>query len=616
MIRQNHPAKDRIHRNPFGTPAMADKKPRIEPDDPRARHDDHVSMIEAPPTAISGILRRLGPGLIIAGSIVGSGELIATTKVGAVAGFSLLWLILIGCVIKVFAQIEFGRYSVIHGRTAMDGMNEVPGPRLGANWLIWYWCAMFLASLGQLGGIVGGVGQALAISAPLTEYGQQYNVIRESQVELKRRKFELEKSPSPDLAEKVATLEATVEQQLQSLNLDASDDLDAPRDALIWATIITVITAALLYIGHYGFIQTFATVMVASFTLVTIVNVFGLQSHPDWAISWSDIRTGLSFGLPAETGKPGTTPLGVALAAFGIIGVGASELVAYPYWCLEKGYARFVGPRDDSAAWGERARGWMRVMYWDAWCSMVVYTFATIAFYLLGASVLSRSNLDPSGSEMIRTLSVMYAPVFGNWAKLLFLFGAFAVLYSTFFVAIAGNTRVVADAMRVVKLREDTVDSRRRWIGRLSVIFPFFCLTVYALNPEPVKLVLLGGLMQAIMLPMLAGATLYFRYRRNDARVTPGRVWDVFLAISALGLLITGVWAAKTEIQNVAEKLSSSAASPATDAAPPVPEKPSAQTDGWQLIFGNPRLSHFDPAAAQVERVFRSGTLALIVPCV
>ena len=41
----------------------------------------------------------------------------------------------------------------------------------------------------------------------------------------------------------------------------------------------------------------------------------------------------------------------VAFAAFGIIGVGASELIYYPYWCLEKGYASFVttpganGPR-------------------------------------------------------------------------------------------------------------------------------------------------------------------------------------------------------------------------------------------------------------------------------
>jgi len=87
------------------------------------------SEIQAPPQTIAGILRRLGPGLIIAASIVGSGELIATTKTGAEAGFALLWLIIIGCVIKVFVQVEFGRYAICTGRTSIDGMNELPGPR-------------------------------------------------------------------------------------------------------------------------------------------------------------------------------------------------------------------------------------------------------------------------------------------------------------------------------------------------------------------------------------------------------------------------------------------------------------------------------------------------------
>ena len=54
-----------------------------------------------PPKGLKGILRYLGPGLIIAASIVGSGELIATTKTGAEAGIDLLWLIILGCVIKV-----------------------------------------------------------------------------------------------------------------------------------------------------------------------------------------------------------------------------------------------------------------------------------------------------------------------------------------------------------------------------------------------------------------------------------------------------------------------------------------------------------------------------------
>ena len=130
--------------------------------------DQPPAGIEQPPHTLAGIVRRLGPGLIIAGSIVGSGELVATTKTGAVAGFWLLWLILIGCVIKLFAQVEFGRYTISSGKATMEALDEVPGPRLKVNWILWYWLFMFVVTMGQLGGIVGGVGQSLAMTLPIT----------------------------------------------------------------------------------------------------------------------------------------------------------------------------------------------------------------------------------------------------------------------------------------------------------------------------------------------------------------------------------------------------------------------------------------------------------------
>ena len=84
------------------------------------RHTQFSSMqtestTKPPPNTFFGILSYLGPGLIIAASIVGSGELIATTLTGARGGLILLWLIILGCVVKVFAQIEIGRYTVSTG---------------------------------------------------------------------------------------------------------------------------------------------------------------------------------------------------------------------------------------------------------------------------------------------------------------------------------------------------------------------------------------------------------------------------------------------------------------------------------------------------------------------
>jgi Mn2+/Fe2+ NRAMP family transporter len=629
-----------------------------------ASDPDDILTIEAPPHTIFGILRRLGPGLIVAGSIVGSGELIATTKTGAEAGFWLLWLILIGCVIKVFAQVEMGRYSLVGGKTTMFGLNEVPGPAVvvsatgdasrysvRGNWIVWYWFLMWFASIGQLGGIVGGVGQALAISIPLTEAGRDFNAFVDDKSKLTVARREVERMPDdhPERDQRIreiAALEARIEQaeakliptlgkaqfaslggdvdrpdvadfaahhgrkkfeqlggrgdddaaaarlakalgpeKLAELGIDSGapdalrydaliaalgwsefrrlggdpdqPDFDqfvqqlgrarytelggkpgTPPDEFLWAGIVAVATSIVLVLGRYGFIQSFSTVMVASFTVITVVNLIMLQSHPSWRVEWGDIVNGMSFRLPPVEEGMKSTALGTALATFGIIGVGASELVTYPYWCLEKGYARFTGKRDNSPEWAERARGWMRVMRWDAWCSMVIYTFATIAFYLLGAAVLGRTGLNPGGNDLIRTLSVMYEPVFGSTAQILFLFGAFAVLYSTFFVANASHARVFSDALRVLGFIGDSPAIRRNWIRLLSGVFPLLCLAFYIVIPSPAQLVLISGL-----LPMLAIAALYFRYIKSDPRIAPGRVWDIFLWLSALGMGIAGVWA-------------------------------------------------------------------------
>lgn len=423
-------------------------------------------------------LSYLGPGLIMAGSIVGSGELIATTRTGAEAGFVLLWLIILGCVLKVFTQVEIARHCITHSETTVTALDRIP--KVG-RFIALFWLVTFLIGLAQLGGIVGGVGQAMQLAVPIPH----------------------------------------------------------EAGAKIWAVIVTAATIVLLVWGGFNFIESFCLALVSGFTLVTVANVIALQSQPAWAIQSADIWEGLRFQLPSA--ENGLKPLGTALAAFGIIGVGAAELVAYPYWCLEKGYGRWIGPRAKSESWLKRARGWLRVLQWDAWTSMVIYTISTVAFYLLGAAVLHRSGLVPASDEMVTTLSTMYDPVFGEVASLVFLLGAFAVLFSTFFVSSATKARLMTDALDVFKIRplKDEED-RQRWVRFFSIAFPIISITIYLLIPKPVLLVLLSGLMQALLLPLLALAALYFRYAKSDHRLRSGKAWDVMLWVSFLAFTIIG----------------------------------------------------------------------------
>src|SRR4051812_41393879 len=122
--------------------------------------------VKEPPTRFFEALSQIGPGIILAASIVGTGELINTTSLGAHAGFALLWLILLSCVIKVFVQVELGRYAITHGKTTLAAFDTLPGPRLGSSGMWWLWRFMNLATQGQISAMEGTVGQAAHMAFP------------------------------------------------------------------------------------------------------------------------------------------------------------------------------------------------------------------------------------------------------------------------------------------------------------------------------------------------------------------------------------------------------------------------------------------------------------------
>src|SRR2546428_13287873 len=76
-----------------------------------------------PPATLRGALRRIGPGMILAASIVGSGELIATTTLGAGVGYAAVWIILLSCFIKPVILVELGRDTIACSGTRLGRRN-------------------------------------------------------------------------------------------------------------------------------------------------------------------------------------------------------------------------------------------------------------------------------------------------------------------------------------------------------------------------------------------------------------------------------------------------------------------------------------------------------------
>lgn len=429
--------------------------------------------VSTAPTAFGGILRFLGPGLILASSIVGSGELIATTVLGAENGYVLLWLIILSCLVKTVVQNELGRYAIATGRTTLEAFNDVPGPRFRVSWLAWMWCGMVTFTLFQVGAMLGGIAEILNRAIP-----------------------------------------------------------GVPITAFVWT--LAALSVILLIAGKYVIVERIAMGLVVSFTALTVSCCFLLFKLPQY-FDWSAVAAGLTF-QPPEGG------MATAVAAFGITGVGATELVMYPYWCIEKGYAQYAGKRDDSHGWAQRALGWVRVMGFDVIFSMVIYTFATVAFYFLGAGVLKGMGLIPAGSEMVQVLSTIYTETLGGWSLGLFMVGAFAVLYSTVFASTAAHCRVWADFVGMLGVYDKSDYNKRLKAIRVFVVLLMVVPCLYFMwIREPVLMVKIGGIAQAIMLPVIGGFAIYLRYRRMPSSILP-KAWITLMlwVCAALMALLMG----------------------------------------------------------------------------
>lgn len=436
------------------------------------------SLVADPPGSPGGMLRYLGPGFILSASIVGSGELIATTTLGAKAGFVALWVIIVSCLVKVFVQLEFGKHAIHSGETTFEALNRLPGPKIGkGNWSIWLWLLMMLIKPLQVGGVMGGAAMVLHMLFP-------------------------------------------------------------PVPTRVWICLCALSVALMIFRGRYAMIEKVSLAMIGAFALFTFACLAGVQ-YTDFAIRPSQVFEGLSFwnGVPLAV-------MGVAIAAFGITGVGGDEVMAYNYWLLEKGYAARTGPREETPEWNRRAKGWIRVMYWDAFLSMLVYTFMTVAFYLLGAAILHAQGLVPKSTEMVATLSRMYTDSLGKWAEASFLIGAFFVLYSTLFSALAGWSRLFSDAFGVLGwVNYHDERSRSRSIAFFAFFFPTLWAVLALIFWDPVWMVLAGGAVTAaILLVVLVGA-FHFRYRRLPGDLRPSVLYDLGFWISAISIVLLAIYA-------------------------------------------------------------------------
>ena len=199
----------------------------------RARYE-----VRDAPRGLGGLLRNIGPGVVVSGSVVGSGELLVTTRMGAEVGFVFFWGVIVASVVKFFIQMELGRQCILHNTTTIQILDRVGGLRLrNTSWAAWLCSIGYFAVMPALIGILGAVAGLMITIFPAVSYE-------------------------------------------------------------VWAVVAFVVLSLLLYRGLYQDLEKMVTGLVATFSLIVIGSVLVLQGT-DYSISGSELASGFGFEMPA-----------------------------------------------------------------------------------------------------------------------------------------------------------------------------------------------------------------------------------------------------------------------------------------------------------------------------
>ena len=438
----------------------------------------------APPANFLSRLKYLGPSLIVTGAVIGSGELVLTTSLGAAAGWPLLWWILLSCWCKSLVQAEIARYTIVSGDTYLRAMNRVPGHIWRISWPIWLHLIAYIPITMGLGGIIGGAGQSLSFLASL---------------------------------------------------------VNITIDGRLCTGIIAVVCSIILSSGSYRWLERVMLPLVLTFTLATLICSIAMQ-FTEFRTTPADMLGGITpdFALFVAFAA-------LALSAYGYTGTTSGDISAYTYWCIEKGYPSYVGSERSDPDWESHARGWMKVLHTDVWLAVIIVTCATVPYYALGAGVLNQMGVVPEGNnETISALSNIFTQTLGSWAVWIFSIGAFLILFSTVLSSVGAGGRLIPDYLIEMQFIDRSNLALRRAIIRCYLVaLPIVAFLIYLFAPSFVVLIMIGGLTSAVLLPMQAGATLWLQSKKMDPRIRPRiptriGLWVIFLFELVMAILV--VW--------------------------------------------------------------------------
>lgn len=425
------------------------------------------------------VLPWLGPGLLWMVSAVGSGAVLFTPRVAARYEYTLLWLALLVCLLMWIMIREAARYTVVSGRTLLEGFSALPGPPGWALWVIFL--PQLLAAVVGIAGLAALVGSALNVAIGGSHAAYTLGVIGLS--------TSLVATGGYRGVARVSQIMAGV---LVALSIVAASQV-FPGPGRVADGIVPALPDDL----DFGFVLPWVgTILAGSMGIV-------------WYAYWTAAR-----GFGGATTEPGHARSDAP---------GATE----------------PAPTADRVA---RAAGWLTVSGATAALGVGLGALVITAFTILGSELLAPAGVIPSGIDVAQDLARLLEGVWGRFGFWALIVTTVFALGGSVIANQDGWSRSFADITRLLLPdRLGPLDAGSRWLHR-DVLRRAYAVVVTGVLPvvvfltvrDPVAIMSASGVVGAAHTPFIVALILLVNRAHLPAAVRPGLVASTVLAAAGL----------------------------------------------------------------------------------
>ena len=367
-------------------------------------------------------LKVFGPGAIIASLTIGTGELIFSSRGGALFGYRILFLFLVISLLKWGLVVASSRHMVLSGVHPYQRMFDLPGPR--------GWMPLLLALIA-------------AVCMPIW-----------------------------------VSFHSGVMGNLAAWVTGISEMFGGGIDYL-WGAAMLAVVVAIVATRGYSTLERIQLVIVAAMLLCAGVTL--VLYNPDWAALLQGAVVPQPYAYPpwlgAEYPEIAGQPVWVETTRYvGVIGGASFDYLAYTSFVRNKAWGQAAAGPVSAARLAEIAadpahpvRRWVRAPLVDCSISFLVIIAFSAVFVASGAIILGPNHQIPDEKNLLNLQSVFVTSIH-PWLLPLYVAGAFLTMLGTLYGTLEVACSVTGEMARAARRK-----SAQRHAHRIRQITVAWC---------------------------------------------------------------------------------------------------------------------------------------------